>query len=240
MPDGVQQLTALVDALAEAKREWETTFDALIDPVAVLDAAGVVVRAKLALSRSVRAGIRDVGGRHYAELVGISAAGHADPIAHSLADGQSRTMEARYSALPGVRQVTTSAVPDHHGRLRLIVVLKDVTGLSEQRERLQQTLRLADLGRLASGLAHEINTPLASIALRAESLLRQAQDPRLLSVESFGSFQRHLEAIDQEAFRCKKIISAVLDFSRARAPETKATDINGIARGVADLVEAQL
>ena len=239
-PGRVHPLTALVEALAQAKREWETSFDALVDAVAVLDGAGAVVRANLALGTAAGATIRDVPGRHYTELTGAPAPGQADPIAQSLADGAARTAEARYQRLPGVRQVTTSAVPDGRGRMRLIVVLKDVTELKEHRDRMQQALRLADLGRLAGGMAHEINTPLASIALRAESLLRQAEDPRLKAIDSFRNFPRYLQAIDEEIFRCKKIISAVLEFSRARAPETRATDLNAMARGVADLAGAQM
>jgi two-component system, NtrC family, sensor kinase len=239
-PGRVHPLTALVEALAEAKREWETSFDALVDPVAVLDGGGGVVRANLALSNAVNRDIRQVVGRHYTDLMGPAVDGGADPVALSLADGEARTTEARYETLPGVRQVTTSSVPDHRGRMRLIVVLKDVTELKEQQLRMQQTLRLAELGRLAGGMAHEINTPLASIALRAESLLRHAEDPRLLAIDSFRNFPRYLQAIDQEIFRCKKIINSVLDFSRARAPETKATDLNQVAHGVADLVESQL
>jgi PAS domain S-box-containing protein len=239
-PNGVHPLTALVEALAEAKREWETSFDALVDPVAVLDAEGRVVRANLGTARALGLPIREVVGRHYSDLVGPPVAGTTDPVAQSLADGSARTAEARYQILEGVRQVTTSAVGEHRGRMRLVVIIKDVTEMREQQERMQQTLRLAELGRLAGGMAHEINTPLASIALRAESLLRNAQDPRLLEVESFKNFPRYLQAIDEEIFRCKKIINSVLDFSRARMPEVKATDLNAVARACADLMESQM
>jgi two-component system NtrC family sensor kinase len=237
-PGRVHPLTTLVEALAEAKREWETSFDALVDPVAVLDADGRVVRANLAMATASGEPIRAVVRRHYRELLGDPA--DADPIAASLADGEARTAEARYARLPGVRLVTTSAVPDNRGRLRLIVVLKDVTELKEQQERMQQTLRLAELGRLAGGMAHEINTPLASIALRAESLLRHAQDPRLLAIDAFRNFPRYLKAIDEEIFRCKRIINSVLDFSSARAPEVRATDLNQVVRSAADVVEAPM
>jgi two-component system, NtrC family, sensor kinase len=239
-PSRVHPLTSLVEALAEAKREWETCFDALVDPVAVLDAEGRVIRANLGTARAAGRSIRDVVGRPYRELVGLPVAGSSDPVAESLADGEPRTAEARYQGLGGVRQVTTSAVADHRGRMRLVVVIKDVTELKEQQERMQQTLRLAELGRLAGGMAHEINTPLASIALRAESLLRSAQDPRLQAVDSFKNFPRYLQAIDEEIFRCKKIINSVLDFSRARVPEVKPTDLNQVAHAAADLIESQM
>jgi hypothetical protein len=147
--------------------------------------------------------IRDVVGRNYAELVGLPVSGHADPIAQSLSDGEARTMEARYEALPGVRQVTTSAVPDSRGRMRLIVVLKDVTELEEQRHRMQQALRLSELGRLAGGLAHEI-TP-APIAARREPVAPW----RIHGCWPSGaSATPALPARHRpEIFRCKKIIN---------------------------------
>ena len=65
--------------------------------------------------------------------------------------------------------------------------------------------RLADVGKLAAGVAHEINTPLASIAASAEGLLRRTADPALTEP---------LEIIRREAFRVKAITRSLLDFSR--------------------------
>ncbi|PYQ00320.1 MAG: hypothetical protein DMF83_28390 [Acidobacteria bacterium] len=89
-------------------------------------------------------------------------------------------------------------------------------------------------------MAHEINTPLASIALRAESLLKVASDARLQAIDSFKNFPRYLKTIDEEIFRCKKIISALLEFSRVRRPETRVTDLNALAEKATDLVGHQM
>jgi signal transduction histidine kinase len=140
-----------------------------------------------------------------------------------------------------VQQVTASPYNDAEGaRQGAVVIIKDVNDLKEQQERLQQASRLADIGQLAAGVAHEINTPLASIALRAESLLRASRDPRLQAIESFKDFPRYLKSIDEEIFRCKKIIGALLDFSRVRRPEARATDLNALAERAADLVGHQM
>jgi len=233
-------LTALMEALAGAKREWEGAFDALVDAVAIVGAEGTVVRANRALARTLGQDFAVLMGRPYEEILGRPAPGSRDPVGESLQDGAARTVEARYESLGGTWQVTTSAVGGHRGGMRLIVVLKDVTAVREQQERMQQTLRLAELGRLAGGMAHEINTPLASIALRAESLLRAAQDPRLMAVESFRNFPRHLLAIDEEIFRCKKVINSILDFSRGRRPDVRPTSLNEVARAAAELMDAQM
>jgi two-component system NtrC family sensor kinase len=121
-----------------------------------------------------------------------------------------------------------------------VLILKDVGEVREQQERLLQASRLADIGQLAAGVAHEINTPLASIALRAESLLKAAQDPRLTEIDSFRNFPRYLKTIDEEIFRCKKIIGALLDFSRSRRPEVRDTDLNQLAEKATDLVGHQM
>lgn len=66
--------------------------------------------------------------------------------------------------------------------------------------------RLADVGRLAAGVAHEINTPIASIATCADGLLGRVDDPET---------RRYLEIVRNEAFRVKTITRTLLDFSRA-------------------------
>jgi signal transduction histidine kinase len=122
----------------------------------------------------------------------------------------------------------------------LVVILEDVSGRRDHQERMQRSNRLSDIGQLAAGIAHEINTPLASIALRAESLLKAAEDPQLQAIESFKNFSRYLKTIDEEIFRCKKIIGALLEFSRTRRPEVRDTDLNQLAEKAADLVGHQI
>ena len=133
-----------------------------MDPVALLDRRGTLVRANVGLARVLARPIVEIVGSHYPDLVGAPRAGSSDPIAESLADGKARTEEARFEGLPGVQLVTTSPYHDAEGALQgAVVIIKDVNDLKEQQERCRP-LRLADIGQLAAGVAHEINTPLAS------------------------------------------------------------------------------
>ena len=233
--------TRLLHDLIQAKRDWQSAFDAMVDPLAVIDLQGTVVRANLALAHALECPVTSVVGADYRALLGAAEPPLEDPIARSLASAVATTAEGRYARLPGVRQITVSPLQGEAGQARgAAVVLKDVSEWREQQARLLQSARLADVGMLAAGVAHEINTPLASIGLRAESLLRSAQDPRLGCVDSFKNFPRYLATIGEEILRCKKIIAALLDFGRTRKHEVTETSLNALAESAADLVSHEL
>jgi signal transduction histidine kinase len=111
-------------------------------------------------------------------------------------------------------------------------------GLREdQWQSLLETARLADVGRLAGALAHQLGTPLASIALRAQSLSQHAADPRLVALEPFARFPRYLKTIEEETFRCKAVLSNLREFARPTNGDAKPVEMGELVRRVAALVE---
>jgi signal transduction histidine kinase len=95
--------------------------------------------------------------------------------------------------------------------------------------------QLASVGFLAAGVAHEINNPLASIAMCAESLESRVAD----TVDDPGEKQltlRYLQLIQSEAFRCKEITEKLLDFSRLGEVKRQATAIKAIVSDVAEML----
>ncbi len=232
-------LLSLLSVLSAAKREWEGTFDAMIDPLAVVARDGTVRRANRALARAAALEVEKVVGRPYPEVLGRPEGGSPDLVAECLAEGRTLTAEARFDGIPGLRQVTVWPLPESSEQgagSGVGVLLKDLTEERERQDRASRATRLADIGQLASGVAHEISTPLASIALRAESLLRKAQAPALVALEAFQDFPRHLKTIEEETFRCKRIIGALLEFSSSRAPVAERVDLNVLAGRAADLL----
>jgi signal transduction histidine kinase len=111
------------------------------------------------------------------------------------------------------------------------------------RERTKQVVRseqLASVGFLAAGVAHEINNPLASIAMCSESLegrlvdlLGQAGDAHAAERDVVRSY---LEMIQKEAFRCKQITEKLLDFSRMGDPERHHADLRELVAGVIEML----
>jgi signal transduction histidine kinase len=111
------------------------------------------------------------------------------------------------------------------------------------RERTKQVVRseqLASVGFLAAGVAHEINNPLASIALCAESLESRLHE--LLDELPAGTrddrevIRNYLRMIQNEAFRCKGITERLLDFSRTGDVTRHPQDLRALIQGVIDVV----
>lgn len=114
---------------------------------------------------------------------------------------------------------------------------------AQVRERTQQVVRseqLASVGFLAAGVAHEINNPLASIAMCSESLESRLTDLlRYVGKEHEGErdiVRNYLEMIQKEAFRCKQITEKLLDFSRRGDPERHNADLRELVAGVIEMI----
>ena len=111
------------------------------------------------------------------------------------------------------------------------------------RERTKQVVRseqLASVGYLAAGVAHEINNPLASIAMCSESLESRLAELLSQAGDSYSAerdvVRSYLEMIQKEAFRCKQITEKLLDFSRMGDPERHHTDLRELVAGVIEML----
>ena len=130
--------------------------------------------------------------------------------------------------------------------LRFRTIRDDLDRQVQQRtKQVVRNEQLASVGFLAAGVAHEINNPLASIAMCAESLegrVRELLD-NAPSTESDGGgddqgtvITDYLRMIQNEAFRCKGITEKLLDFSRIGPPKRQLTDLRELVRGVIEMI----
>ena len=110
---------------------------------------------------------------------------------------------------------------------------------SQVRERTKQVVRgeqLASVGFLAAGVAHEINNPLASIAICSESLQSRVQDLLNDEDEDHKVIANYLKMIQSEAFRCKEITEQLLDFARTGEAQRERAELRELVQGVIEMV----
>lgn len=121
----------------------------------------------------------------------------------------------------------------------VITVGEDVTARVEAIHAMARAEKLAAVGRLAAGVVHEINNPLATISACAESLEQQLTEGAFGDSAASVDLTEYLGLIKSEAFRCKSITTGLLDFSRVRAGDRTPIDIAEVVRSAANLVSHQ-
>jgi len=104
--------------------------------------------------------------------------------------------------------------------------------LAEARLQLFQSDKLASLGRLAAGVAHEINNPLTAV-LTYSSYLRKRSGNQ-------PEMKKDLDVIVEETIRCREIVKSLLDFARQTVPKKRSANINEIIGRARNVVENQL
>ncbi|WP_028986377.1 PAS domain-containing sensor histidine kinase [Thermicanus aegyptius] len=110
------------------------------------------------------------------------------------------------------------------GDPQFLVVVEDITEQKKMEEMVIQADKLSALGMMASGFAHEVNNPLASISAYAEDLKErlESEGEGAISSQEVG---RYLGIIQQNVARCKKIIDSLLHFSRKSSLEQGEVDL---------------
>jgi two-component system NtrC family sensor kinase len=214
-----------------AKRQWERTFDAISEALMILDEDYIIRRANLALADELGTAIQRVVGRRCYEVRSESPQAlqgspgqpcDGCPVAEAqqaraAKDGEVRAKEGGQTfilrAFPLLDEEVPLTVCSYH----------DVTEEREMTRQLASAEKLAAIGRLAGGVAHEINNPLGGILAFAQILQRED-----VTAEERKDY---IGEIERSALRCKAIVESLLRFSR-QAPQIKrkVLSINDVVR----------
>jgi len=170
---------------------------------------------------------RELLGRPLLEL---AAPGYVRPLADALQavlrGGQVDNLELqimRGNGNAGQFSVNLSPMRDEQGNINsIVVVMTDITDSSELRDKLVHAEKMAAVGQLVSGVAHEVNNPLTAILGFADLLMDNPEIPE--------SARKDLRVILQEAQRTKQIVQNLLSFARQMPPQRNAVQLNLIMR----------
>ncbi len=157
--------------LSRAKSEWEQTFDAISEPIALQDGY-VVRRANAEYARRASVDIRQVPGRLcYELLANRDSPCQGCPLLQGRSGQLRGEMVDRNSSILQFSGFWASEAPFDAG---VVVHYRDITTERRLAARLRESERLASLGQLASGAAHEINNPIGFVISNLEGLRTQA------------------------------------------------------------------
>ena len=209
------------------RQTLEAVFDAMPTAISVADP---VTRRLLVVNRK----FSELVGRPIDEIVGLTPPfpwwePDEDPesgfVLGSRLDRVYRLPDGR----PQPVQLSVHAVPGDDGEPALLLALvEDTTEERRMQQQLVQSGKLAAIGELAAGVAHEINNPLFAILGLTEFLLKEAQP-------GSKALQR-LELIQQTGLEIKEIVRALLDFARENAEERHVVELEEVVRATVDLV----
>lgn len=111
-------------------------------------------------------------------------------------------------------------------------VIERTKELKEAQEQLIQSEKLASIGQLAAGVAHELNNPISVMLGFAQAILRKMPEDDPL--------RKPLSTIEREGLRCKAIIQNLLDFARRNKPALQPVDVNQVLEAACVLIEHQM
>jgi signal transduction histidine kinase len=124
---------------------------------------------------------------------------------------------------------TTMAATSYFGSTLMAGLRHKQTELADSRDRLARAEKLAAVGQLAAGIAHELNTPLGSILVASEMARESEGAERSLLLEDIG----------RETKRCKEITTSLLDLSRKREVRLEETDAGEVVRQAVAMVQRE-
>jgi len=220
------------EMVRRAKEQWETAFDALSEGIAVVDDEGRVRRANRALASLLGMPLQNVLGTPLASaLLGKSNALH-ELLAATRRGERPAPLVARSEPLRRALRVNVARIPGAATEHSIVVMVEDVTEQQALETQLVQSEKLAAVGQLVSGVAHELNNPLTSIAGLSEFLLEQKE----LGKKDRG----HLHVIQEQAERAGRIVRNLLTFARKGSAERVPVDLNDVIRRTLSLTAYDL
>ena len=231
----IRELENLVQVVSKGKYTWEATFDAITEPVMIVNKDYIVERANLATAKVGEQEITKVAGKKcFAVFAGRETPCEHCPLQKTLSKGdlsQARLTNKIYS-----NDFEAHAYPFHNEKGELnsaVMYYRNVTEELRLRQEVIQQEKMAAIGMLAGGVAHEINNPLGGVLAFTQLLLKKIKnDPET---------QEDLVEIEKAATRCKKIVQELLDFSRVSKDREKSlVYINELLEKVIPFIQMEI
>jgi two-component system, cell cycle sensor histidine kinase and response regulator CckA len=223
------------DAARKSAAELQAVFDAFPDQFFRLDGEGNILNYYTGRPTQLDMAPKDLLGRRLADVLPPAAATLLqEAVLQTHRTGQLETVEYALPSPQGTQIYEARLIP--FPEQQVIAILRDVTEHKRVLAQMFNSQKLVDLGTLAAGVAHELNSPLQVITGLSESLLNRIKlddcDPARLN--------QNLETINRSGWRCAEIVRSLLTYARASTSQIQPHDLNTLVRDTLLLIEHQL
>jgi PAS domain S-box-containing protein len=211
--------------LEDAAREWRMTFDSITDLISIRDKDNRIVRVNKAMADMLKTTPKELVGKFCYEVMHSAKKPPVNcPHWQALINGKPISIETFNSDLGVYFQESASPIFNESGETTgSVVVARDVTKQKRMEEQLILTDRLASIGELSSGIAHELNNPLTSV-IGFSQLLMEGEVPE--------DIKKDLGIVYSEAQRAAVIVKNLLTFARKHAPVKQLSQVNTVIEDV--------
>jgi len=198
----------------------------IVDGVAVIDENGVISIWNRAAEEMTGIPVNEALGKAAAEVLADNPA-VVNQIEKTLSSGRSysdyeATLAVKHREPVPVGLVTTVLLDQDSAPSGVILAIRDQKGVRDLKERMRRADRLASIGQIAAGIAHEIKNPL--VGIRGAAQLLQAE----LRKEQDQDKAEYLDIIVKESDRLNRVLEGILDFTRVKAHEYGTFNIHTV------------
>jgi len=225
--------------LINTRRFLKTVIDSIQEGILVISPEYKILRVNEPLLKKLKRPKEDVIGKYcYEVLYGEGSPGAPPkgicPVAEVIkTHGAHHTRHTHLDS--GGKEIhhAVSAYPVmENGKVSCIVeISRDITHEIRTQEMLLQQEKLSSVGKLAAGVAHEINNPLTAVLTNSMLLLEELPEDHPMHED--------LKGIADETLRCREIVRGLLEFARQEVPTKTESDLNKIVASVVGLVRKQ-
>ena len=237
--------SSLIGEVRDREQRISGVLNSLDDGLIVLDRSFRVVAANRSISRRLGTYPEALRGRNCRDAIGHQLPCHDDdicPTARCLSTGMLQRAIYQVPASPDaearVYEVYASPVFTDDGSVSQVVeVWRDITDRVREEERLAEIEHLSSLGVLASGLSHEVNTPLATTLTCAEGILDRLdqRDAATIGPDTLQAIRESAGIIRGQVLRCRTITGQFLRFARGIPPSIEPIDLQQVVIGIISL-----